>query len=97
MQKLLSVTCFFLDVIPADSNDSSSDPGLASGQKTDKFDSREIILCPSMFELPFPRPFREVSKRLFIGNAVRLGLENYFKEVVESVKRQMGSKDAAKD
>ena len=39
-----------------------------------------------MTEIPKKRPFVEVAKKSLIGNALKLGLENYLKAVIEELR-----------
>ena len=53
-------------------------------------DSREIWLTPGRSEKAEQRPFSEVSKRWLLGSAVRIGLENFFKNIIQNVKSYLG-------
>ena len=48
-------------------------------------DSREIILRPSLTSVP-KVPFLQVRKKMLIGNALKLGINNYFKAIIENFK-----------
>ena len=58
-------------------------------EQSSEHDSRDVILRPQVTSAPSPRPFAEVSKKALIGNSLLLGLETYFKIIIESVKSQL--------
>ena len=67
----------------ATSDMNRSEFNLALADET--IDSREIILRPSLTSVP-KVPFLQVRKKMLIGNALKLGINNYFKAIIENFK-----------
>ena len=47
------------------------------------------MLSPSISFLP-PRNFTEVTKKWLVGSALRLGLKDYFKAIIDNLARNLG-------
>ena len=81
----MSKNKLYVDVVV----DSSSDQNRPIAHTSDSadadevIDSREIILRPSMASVPIV-PFIQVRKKMIIGNALKLGINNYFKAIIEN-------------
>ena len=84
---------FFVDIVFDGQGQESLLLSQQSRQNSDSVqqvttDSREVILRPALTKVP-ELPFCLVSKKMFAGNALKLGINVYFEALIENLKQQL--------